>query len=802
VSDVRYALRAIVRNPGFSLLAGISLAIGIGANTAIYSVIDTVLLRPLPAVARPESLVSIVSDVISYPMYCDLRDRARTFSDVAAFSARSVSFVEGGRARFGTAVLASGNFFQTLGVMVSEGRPLLPSDDEDGADSRVAVISRGLWQQHFGGEDALGQTLVVNGSAFRIVGVAPAGFRGASLSDSPDLWIPIHAWPQVSTGSQTRLNLQDDGWGWLRITARLVAGANMRQAETEVNQIDTDRERARGTQPGDPLRLASALTAAAGGSRHAEVSRFLVLLAGIVGVALLMACANVANLMMVRVTGRRKELAVRQALGARPSRILRLLVSEGIVLAVASGMFALMAAAWSLEAFRAFTLPGGIPLESLEVRFDARLLLVSLCLTLATGVVFSVWPAACSARADVLTGLRDTPGRTGSRLRTRQILLAVQVAACLVLVGGAALFTRSVRATLQTDMGFDLRHIATAAIAPQQQRYDSARTQRVFEDARRRALADPRVRAASWCLWLPLTGDRMRETVDVDGYVPQRGESRAVRFNAVGPGYFATMGIPMLAGRDFSDVDRAGSPLTAIVNESMARRYWPGRSAVDGRVHVLNLAFDVVGVAADSTYEELGVRSVPHVYVAIAQAPDAVGAAFLVRGDRDASTVVPVLRDALAAAAPDLPVREPKTFEDRVAALLMPQRFAGMLLTVFALAALALAAVGVYGVTAFTVAARTREIGLRVALGAAREDVARLVTSATVLPVAIGGVAGLGTAWVLARLAAGFLRDISPYDGWSFALAAGAMLACAAAASWVPLRRALAVEPAAALRTE
>jgi predicted permease len=801
MSELRFALRSIARRPGFALLAGLSLAIGIGANAAIYSVIDAVMLRPMPGVARAERLVSVVSDSVSYPAYRDFRDSSRSLTGVVGFQHRDVSILANEGARVGVAGIVSGNFFGVLGTPALVGRTLQPSDDTPQSEATVAVISHRFWQQRFAAAaDAVGQTVRVNGVSFRIVGVAPAGFRGATLRNAPDLWVPVHAWPALATGGQRRLELENRNWGWILVAGRLGDGVSIAEAEAELNVIAA---REPGFRPEDAVRvrLAPAGAAAAGGGDRRDLSRFLALLAGIVGVALLMACANVANLMMVRVTGRRRELAIRLAVGAGRARIVRLLLAESFVLSVASGGVALLAAAWVMDLFRTYTLPGGIPLADLNLRFDMRFVLVALGLSLGAGLVFGLAPALHSSRGDMLASLKDTPPPYGGHAAGRQALVGIQVALCLILLAGAALFVRSVRVTLGADLGFDVNHIASVTVSPQLERYDAARTRQVLGEIRERLQRLPGVKGASWTALLPLTGDRMRESVDIEGRPRLPRDQRSVRLNAVGAGYFGAMGIPMRAGRDFADSDGPSQRLVAIVNETMAKRFWNG-SPIGARVQMMNATFEIVGVAADATYEELGLGPVTHIYVALAQAPESTAASLILRTERQPGAVLAAIREATAAVARDLPASEPGTFRERFAAILMPQRFAAALLSLFGSAALSLAAVGIYGVTAYTVARRTREIGIRLALGAARRDVLRVVIAGTIWPVAAGAVAGLGTAALLAPVAARFLPGIRALDPIAFVVAPLVLLVLALASTAVPLSRAFAIDPASALRTE
>jgi len=801
IDDLRQAIRGLVKAPGFSLIAIATLALGIGANAAVYSVIDAVLLRPLPRVAAPERLAGVVSDVISYPLYRDLRDQSHSFSGLAAFQGRRVSISGVGPATLVTAAVVSGNYFEVLGVRSTLGRTIQPSDDEPTGDPAVAVVSHRLWRERYGAApEAIGRNIVVNNIPLHIVGVLPPDFRGVNLGDFPDVWTPIHVWPRLATGRRPP-DLGNRGWDWAWAFGRLRDGVAIDAAEAELNVIEARTHSAQ-SAPNDRLALAPVASAAVGGRNHSDISRFVALLAGIVGFALLMACANVAHLMIVRATRRSRELAIRRAIGASPRRILSLLVGESVILSLVAVGFALLLAAWGIELFRGFTLPGGIALDSLELRFDIRLLMVSTGLALLTGTLFGVAAARHASRANVLSNLKDGPMGAPGRARLRQALVAIQIATCLLFLAGAALFIRSVQSTMATTVGFDIDHLAAAGVAPSMQRYDRSRAQQFFRDARHRILADPRIAAATWAVIVPLSGDRQRESVDVDGYQPQRDESRSVRFNGVGPDYFKTMGIPILSGRDFADADRPGAPLAVVVNQTMADRYWSGRAPIGGRVHLLDQAFTVVGVAADSTYESLNLPPAPHVYAALAQYPEVPDVAMIVRTHGPSVEAVPILREVLASTAPDVPVSTPSTMLEQFAAILMPQRFAATLLSVFGLAALALAAVGVYGVTAYLVAQRAREIGVRVALGAMPGDIVRLALAGTATPIVAGAVGGFAAAAGLARLASGFLPGVSPFDPTAFAWTAAALGMLSVAATLVPVRRALRIDPAEALRAD
>jgi predicted permease len=805
MDDIRQALRGLVRSPGFSLVAVVTLALGIGANSAIFSIVDAVVMRPLPVVRDADRVVALVTDTVSYPVYRDFRDGTTAFDGFAGFQQRPLGLTAGARTDVVRAVVASGNYFEVLGITPALGRLMSANDDTPAAPS-VAVISYSAWQQRFGGNPGVvGTRVLLNGTPFEIVGVTAAGFKGVALSDSPELWITINAWPRVGTGNYARLNIENRNWGWVAVFGRLRPGVTAGQA-TAALQVVQDRIRAadRRNPPLD-IRLSPLAAASTGlGDSRATLVRFLAMLAGMVGATLLLACANVANLLLVRGARRRREIAIRQAIGASRSRILRLVLAESVILSTVGGIVAVFVAAWSFDLLQSFELPGGVSIATLPIHFDVRTLGMTALLSLATALGFGLLPALRASAAPVVDTLKKEAVAAASQ-RLRQVLIGVQIAVCLLLLACAGLFVHSLMSTFSANLGFDLDHVAAATVDPSLQRYDAARTQRLYDQARERLLSNPRVVGASWVAILPLSGDRISESFVLDpgrSAPPERGQQRTVRANAVGAGYFQAMGIPILEGRDFAAEDNHSRGPVAVVSRAFARRYSPGASVIGHRIEILERTAEIVGVAEDSTYEQLWSQPVPFVYLPIAQAPEPMAATLVARTPGDARALLPALREALGASASDVPIFDTFVLRDQLAAILMPQRFAATLLTLLGALAMVLAAVGIYGVTAYAVAQRTREIGIRMALGAGARDIARLVLAGVARPVVAGLIVGGIAAVAAGRALGSFLYNVGMLDAASFGIACAGVCAAVLIAALLPSRRAIAIDPAQSLRTE
>ena len=807
LQDVRYALRMLRRSPGFTAAAVAILAIGIGFNAAVFSLIDAVVLSPLPGAERPQELVELATgqhSVFSYPSYSGLRAGSRVFSGLAAWGSRSLGLSGGGGAAERIrANVVSANYFDVLGVRPSLGRFFLPDEEESGAAR--AVISEGLWQRRFGrSRAAAGGVLQLNGTPFTVVGVAPRGFRGAAFGQPPDLWIPVGAWPRVATGALARLGYNRRSWGWMSIFGRLAPGVSAAQAAAAANAI-AEREAREFPKDvsKDRIDLIPLSRAAAGARDPADPIRFFGMLLGALTVALLIACSNLANLQLARALARRKEIAVRQALGAGRGRLVRQMLTESIVLALAGGAAGLLVAYWSVELASRVHLPGGMTLAVFGPSLNGRVLLYAFLLSVATGTLFGLVPAFQASRVALVPALKEeTPGHRRAVLRS--VLVAAQVAFCLVLLACAGLFARSLGNALATDPGFSTRGLALASVHLGLARYDAPRAWSFAREAAARVAALPGVRAVSWAGLLPLSGERDVETVTLPGAAP--GPPQEVDVTAVGPAYFRTLGIPIVAGREFdaSNEGPDGAP-AIVVNEAAARRFWHGENPIGRRLQIYGAERSVVGVSRDSLFLSLQEPGLSLVTVPIQQlGGDGILApmTLLVRTDGDPRAALPAVKAAIGSLDANLPVFGLRTLADEVADQLLPQRFGSALLGLFALLSLVLATLGVYAVVAASVSRRVREMGIRIALGARPAALRRMILRQTTVPVAAGIAAGLPLAVGATRLLGRFLFGVTPTDAASFAAAALLLaLGGLAAADW-PARRAGSISPMEALRNE
>jgi macrolide transport system ATP-binding/permease protein len=804
IQDLRYGIRTLLKRPAFTAVAVLSLALGIGANTTIFSLLYSVLLRPL-AVEEPDRIAALTNDVISYPAYKDFRDQNEVFTGLAAFAPRSLSMGREGKPELVSADVVSGNYFDVVGVKPALGRTFLAAEDQTPGGPAVAVLSHTLWQRSFGSDrNITGKTLALNGQSFEIIGVAPREFRGATLTYAPDLWVPIQTWPRLATGSYARLNLDMRGWGWLRIVGRLKPGVSIEQAQSALNVLAArqEQEYAKGTPKDFSVELSPVTTAATGIRSRGDFLRFLGLLAAIVGIALAIACSNVANLLLVKATGRRKEIAVRLALGAGRGRIVRQMLTESVLLALIGGAVGLLVAVWAIDLIKAYQLPGGIPLDQVGIALNVQALGFTLLVSLVTGIVFGLAPALQASKPDLVAALKDQVSQTASRSFLRNSLVTAQVALCLLLLVGAGLFIRSLRNALAIDPGFDPHNVALASVNLGLQRYTKAQAASFYEQLSERVEALPGVESASWAINVPVSADVDRESFSVSGYQPQPGERMSVDTNMVGVNYFRTMGIPIVAGREFGHGDREATGPVVVISEAMARRYWQDRDPVGQSVKVFNIEAKVIGVAKDSKYHSLRESPLPYIYVPLGQAGSLSNITFIARTSGNVSSLLASVEREAGALDGNVPLFNTETLDQHIGNLLMAERFAATLLGMFSLLALTLAVTGIYGVVAYSVGQRTREIGIRMALGAEGKDILRLVMRRGIVPVLIGVALGLSAAFVVTRVLTSFLYGLSATDlvtftGAPLALMAVALLACA-----LPARRAMKVDPMVALRYE
>jgi predicted permease len=798
----------VVRSPGFAALAVVMLGLGIGATTTIFSVINALFLRPPAQVGEPERLVSIFTSDFSGPAfgtssyldYLDFAAGVPALASVAATSPRPFSVATGGESFRTLGELVTDNYFEVLQVALSAGAGFVP-----GSSETQAVISHGLWTRLFGGDrGVIGRTLRLSGHTFTIVGVAPAGFSGSIRGVRMDVWLSLAAQRVLDPADDW---LEERGDRGLALIGRLRDGATPEQAKDHLAVLAA---RLHGAYPeqwtdvaGKPRRVTvlPEREARIFPSIRGTVTQFLGLLMGVASLVLLVCCANLANLLLARATVRRRELAVRLALGGGRGRLVRQLLTEGLVLAALGGAGGVGLALWATDVLGAFQPPLPVPV-ALDFPLDGRILLFTLFVSAATVVLSALVPALRATRLDAATALRgDLSASAGARrFGLRDALVVGQVALSLVVLAVAGLFITSLRHAVRLDPGFRQEGLALLRVELGVQGYDSARGQAFYAELERRARALPGVQAAALAEILPLGLTGQRRGVEVEGYAPAEGEDMEFGVNTVSAGYFETMGIGIVRGRGFEPGDRAGAKPVAVVNESFARRFWPGENPIGRRFSTGRAGVrEVVGVARDGKYRSISEDPQPHFYEPFGQAyePDMV---LVARGTNPEALLAPLAREAHAL-DPELPL-EASTMAEHLGLAVLPQRIGSAVLASFGAITAMLAALGLYGVMSYVVSQRMREIGIRVALGARGRDV-RMLVLRRALAVTITGLAiGLVGAAVAGRLLETFLVNVSPSDPATLVAVTGLFTAVALLASWLPARRAAAVDPVLALRSE
>jgi predicted permease len=800
--DLVLAARVLVKAPTFTLAAVLTLALGIGANTAVFTLADATLLRPLP-VHEPERLVTW-SWSSSWPHYQEYARRTDIFEGVMASGGISrLNLTSGDTTQLVQGAYYSGNTFEVLGVRAALGRTLLPSDDKANGPI-VAVLGHHFWRTRFGGDpDIVGRTFRINGQSATVVGVAEEGFRGVSLAANPDLYLSAAVSGQFATGFFSRMDrMTTTGFVWLSVTGRLRPGVTAAQASDAMDALYAQLQPPKpGTRREERLELIPLQTRALG-SGASSVRSFMTLLTGVVGLTLLIACANLANLLLAKAAGRRREVGVRLALGATRARIVQQMLSESVLLAVLGGALGLLVAKLALGAVQTFELPGGLPLSALPLEISRSTLAVTFVISLVTGVIFGAAPAWRASRSDALASIRGHSRSATSRSHARSVLLAAQVAMSLMLLTGTGLFARSLVAALGSPLGFDPDGVTTATVNLGLARYDTARARGFYEASLESVRQVPGVTHIAWTNLLPTRGAMMWNTESEDG--------RAITVHSahVGPEFFGAVGTRLTAGRTFLPTDRSGPDRVAIVNEVMARDFFVGGNPIGKRLKVLDNWVTVVGVAENTIVDELREKPSAQLYLAFDQwldGPRGIAtdtAHLLVRTSGDAASLVPLVRERLRAQEPELPLYSVAPFADATAALVLPQRMGATLFTLFSAVALALVTVGIYGVASYVATLRQREIGVRVALGATGSAIRRMVLGQGAVPIGCGVAAGLLGALYASRATAAFLLDVSPWDPVTFAAMTLLLLSVAAAASYLPARRAARVDPIKALRED
>ncbi len=821
--DVRYGLKLLAKKPGFTLAAVLSLSLGIGANAAIFTLVNAVLFRTAP-IADPDRQMYIYTGTrdslwssSSYPNYVDLRDRNEVFEGMAAFSEISVSLSRDESADLVRGMIVSGNFFDVLGVRAAHGRVLSPADDHTPNGHPVAVITHNLWQRRFAADpNIIGQEMQLNGQAFTITGITPEGFKGTDILESYEVYVPMMMQAMMrppragfSSGMDADL-LGRRGSGWLRVVGKLKPGVSMEQAQANLSILAAQLEQAYPDINRGRVVSLFPLTKLAPRAYTPVVNAATLLLA-VVGMVLLIACANLANLMLARATARRKEIAVRLALGASRWRLIRQLLTESLLLAFIGGAAGLLLAWWTLDVLYTSVPRDGIFSFTLDYRIDLRVLAFTFGISLLTGIAFGLAPALQASKPNLLPVLKDEAYALGGGLRRfnlRSSLVVAQMALSLVLLIGAGLFLLSLRNAQNIDPGFDADKVLTASLNISLLRYNKAQGRAFYREVTERIAALPGVEAVSLARIVPVSGSGRIEGFWLEGQTsdptdPQRAR-QGVSSNVVGLDYFRTMGIALQKGRDFQAQDEEGSVPVVIVNEAFANRYFAGEEVLGKRISIDGERGpwrEIVGLVRDSKYRQLSEDPTPFMYRPLAQNHE-TGMALHVRTTGDPMSLAAGVRHEIQEVEKNLPVTDLQRLSDLLSSALFPARMGAWMLVGFGLLALVLAAVGLYGVMAYTVAQRTHEIGVRMALGATRKDVVKLIVGHGMRLTLIGVGVGLGAAYGLTRLLQSFLFDVSSSNGLTFFAITVLLCAVAGLASYLPARRAMKVDPMVALRYE
>jgi predicted permease len=825
IRDIRHVSRGLRKNPAFVIVVVLTLGLGIGANTAIFSLMDQVLLRSLP-VRDPGSLVlldgpgafmgrTMNAMTFSYPMYRDFRDRNDVFAGILGRFPTSMTVVWRGQSERAAGELVTGNYFELLGVRPAVGRVFNAADDQTPGAHPIAVLSHGYWIRRFGGDPGvLNQTIIVNGHPLTIVGVSAPGFTGLQVGRAAEVMVPIMMKAQMTP---TWNDLDNRRSRWMNVMARLKPGVSSAQAaaamdviyrqinEAEIKDIPNASETFRQRFISKKLQLLP-------GNRglsdlRTQFSTPLLVLMGMVGVVLLIACANVANLLLARTTARQKEIAVRLALGAGRGRIVRQQLVESGLLALAGALVGIVLATWTGELLLA-ALPGDPASRNLSSDPDLRVAGFALALAAATAVVFGLLPAFQATRATVTSALKEEAGSVaggGRQARLRRLLVIGQVAMSMLLLAGAGLFARSLFNLKSIDPGFRVENLIAFSIDPTLSGYDGTRMLSFYERMQQELGRLPGVTAVSMSEVGALTGNEWGMTVRVEGYVPKEDENMNPSVDGVAPDYFRTMGIPLVAGREFTDRDTAGAPPVAIVSETMARYFFGNESAIGRRIgfgRSTGTNIEIVGVAGDVRSLELRDEPKRFMYIPYRQDPSLTGLTFYVRTSGDGAAAATAVRQTAQRLDANLPIYDMKSMAVQVDESLFVERMIAVLSVAFGALATLLAAIGLYGVMSYAVARRTREIGIRMALGAERSRVLWLVLKEVAMLSGIGIVLGVAGALWLTRQVQSQLFGIAPNDPATMGAAMAALAAVALLAGYLPARRATAIDPMLALRTE
>jgi putative ABC transport system permease protein len=830
--DIRYGLRVLGKNPGFTAIAVITLALGIGANTAIFSLMNQVLLRRLP-VQNPNELVLLRSpgpqngrvssdgdetESFSYPMYKGLREGSVKVCGILARSSFSASIAAQGQTERAFGEFVSGNYFEVLGVPPALGRLFTLDDDRVPGAEPYVVLSHSYWKRRFASNpNVLNKTLLINNVEMTVVGVARAGFYGVQIGQTPDVFVPLMMTPRMTLDAGAI-----DGWNnyWVKVLARRGPGLSNEQVAAGINaayhpllqeqlpKITGWNEQKRQAFLNKTILLAPGAHGRTVAQRDAQGP--LLALFAMVALVLLIACTNVANLLLARGAARQREFAVRGAMGASRGRLIQQLMIESLLCALVGGALGVVVGSWLNNVLTPMVVDNA-GFRGLTAKLDLDVLGFAIAAALISGLFFGIIPAWRVTRSSVTDIIKDqgsTSSASVSHVRFRKALVAAQVAFTMLLLAGATLFTRTLWNLRNTDLGIRTENVISFSIAPVLNGYDIHRTIALVDQLRARFSALPGVRSVGTSEIATLTGDREGTNITAEGGVQLPDELQDVDFVPISPGYLATLGVPLVSGREFTEADSAINPKVAVASESMAKRFFPGRNPIGmhfafGGGSKVKPDVEIVGIVRDLKQDHVKESGAfPYVYVPYAQRPELTGMTFYVGTQRDPLLLASTLQNQVREADPNLPVYDVKTMGRVVEEDLFPARIVAMLSGSFAGLAALLAALGIYGVLAYLVVQRTREIGIRMALGAESGDVRKLIVKEVGSMVLAGVAVGLPLAYVMARLSESLLFGVSAANPATYVLGLVLIAVVAVVACYVPLRRATRVDPLVALRYE
>ena len=824
--DLRYAQRMLANSPGFTAVTVLTLALGIGANTGLFSLINAVLLGSLP-VQRPGELVVVkytdsrsqeLNEDFSYPMYQAIRDKNTVFTNVLTRSGVDFNAGYGGQSERAVGELVSGNYFETLGIHPFLGRLISPDDDRTPGAHPVAVFSYGYWQRRFGGDaSVIGREIILNNNSMRVIGVTPPGFYGTELARDPDIRVPMMEATIFRPVPANRL--RNPRHRWMTVMARRNPAVTIEQAQAALDTLYRQELTAELQELGSRINshdreraLASRIELVPGSQGFAhlrrEMERPLLLMFAVTGIVLLVACANLANLLLARNAKRRQEIAVRLAIGAARGRLVRQWLTESLLLSFLGGCVGIIVAFWAKTALLGF-LPADFS-ANLRAPMDLRVLGFGLLASFVTGLLFGLAPALQLSHTGVSLALRNEgPSLTsGERLfSVRSALVFLQVALSLPLLIGAGLFVHSLRNLRGVDAGFVKQNVFLASLNPSLNGYPQERIKSLYDDLLSRVRAMPGVQAASLTTSSVISGGWDQEGVRVEGYHAGPDENMSPNAAIISPGYFATLGIPFVAGRDFSEQDSSSRPKVVVINETMAHYFFGEKSPLGKRIGAGDdpkapLDMEIIGVVKDAKYVRLQEKPRRHFYAPMAQAPQLFDMTLQVRTSSDPEKIADLVRAQVHDLDANLPLYATTTLEVQIDASLTQERLLTWLSSMFGLLATLLASLGLSGVVSFTVARRTREIGIRMALGAQPGHILTHVVRNMGLLVAAGMITGLVCAYALSRVLSSMLFEVRSVDALAFAGASALLAIVAGLAAYLPALRATRVDPVVALRYE